>query len=198
MFSRTLHHARHVTTIRTGGNQQGTLSQRHDMLTNDIARSQSNLHKSSTNLSTTHSCAVSHLCRVDRHLSVLTRTSCVASFKQLKAQAVSDDNSFCEAPLVHYSLFHYAELKNAVLKQGEGFQDHQARRRRGRDVLPGKGPEARRGRSRSRNTATPKVFYEDMSSTSLTQTTKRSCEPQTRPAAARCMMARCGIDRGSP
>ena len=45
-------------------------------------------------------------------------------------------------------------------------------------------------------TAKAKVFCDDMLATSLTQMAKQGCEPQARPAAARCMMAKCGIYRG--
>ena len=44
------------------------------------------------------------------------------------------------------------------------------------------------------STAKPKVFYEDMLATSLTQTAKQSGERQTRPAAARCILAKSNVD----
>ena len=53
------------------------------------------------------------------------------------------------------------------------------------------------GKVKDGETTKPKAFYEDMLATSLTLTTKQSCKTQARPAAARCMMARLGIEHGS-
>ena len=133
--------------------------------TNDASRAQSTVHNSSTNPSTTHrsfACAVSHVCRVDQHLSVLTHsiltsTSCMTLFKQLRAQAVLDDNTVCETPLVR-SLFHPAERKDAVLEQGERFQHRQVRRRRGRCVRPREGLEGQRGKCRWRKHSKAQSF----------------------------------------
>ena len=61
-----------------------------------------------------------------------------------------------------------------------------------------KDPRNGEGKADEGNTAKSKVFCKGMSATSLTQMTKQSCEPQAPPAAARCMMARRGIERGSP
>ena len=72
--------------------------------------------------------AFCRVCRVDRHLSVLTRsaltrTSGVTSFNQLHAQAVLDGSSLFER-LQFTTLSHHAEQKDAMLEQREGFQDH--------------------------------------------------------------------------
>ena len=59
-------------------------------------------------------------------------------------------------------------------------------------------PKNGEGKVDEGNTAKPKVFCEDVLATSLSQTPKQSCEPQARPAAARCMMVKRGNGRGSP
>ena len=114
-------------------------SRQAEVDTDDASRAQSNLHTSTTNPSTTHSstgCAVTHVCRVDRHLSVwthstLTRTSSVTSYKQLHAQAALEDSSFCETSAVHCSLFHHSERKDAVLEHGETAPRSSSRTRAG-------------------------------------------------------------------
>ena len=85
----------------------------------------------------------------------------------------------------HCSLSHHAEREDAVLERGDGFQEHQARRRQGTMCSAHvRDPKDGEGKVDEGNTAKPKIFHEDTLATTLMHTAKQSCEPQARRAAA--------------
>ena len=163
------------------GTKKGRFLKRTMCESRHAPRAQSHLHRYSTNPSTTYrssGCEVTHVCRVHRHLSVLTHstltsTLCATSFKQLHAQEVLDDSSFCETFFQFTTLSHHAERKDAVLEVGEGSEFIKPDDGGDEMFCHVRDPKHGEGEVDEGNIARPK-----------------SCEPQARPAAAWCMMAR--------